>query len=199
MTTIYLIRHGEVHNPNGILYGRLPRYGLSKTGRKEIAQTAQFLKNKHIDFIYSSPMLRARQTAEIIRAELNLPKIFTTNYLLEVRTSYQGKLFSDLSHDQSEVYKSPLSGDETLTEIAVRMQTFVTRMSVKHPGKRLVAVSHGDPLMILRSVLSGLPAVYISVRKSSGFSYIKHGEVVELTIDKNGKTNVQSIFIPSIS
>src|SRR5947199_3195537 len=121
-TYIYLIRHGEVSNPNGILYGRLARFGLSENGKQEIAQTAEFLKDKHIDYIYSSPLLRTRQTAEIIRKKQKIKKVALTSGLLEVLTSYQGDKFADLSHDQSEIYHFPQKAtDETLRQISDRM------------------------------------------------------------------------------
>ena len=66
MNKIYLLRHGEVHNPDKILYGRLPRYKLSKEGIQAIKKVGQKLKNKKINHIYTSPLLRARQTAGII-------------------------------------------------------------------------------------------------------------------------------------
>jgi broad specificity phosphatase PhoE len=201
MTThIYLIRHGEVHNPKGTLYARLPGYHLSKKGKQEIEQTAEFLKSRHIDYIYASPMLRAKQTAEIIRSILNLSKIFITKYILEVKTSFQGRLFADLTPDQSEIYLSPnrQQTDETLPQIAKRMERFIDLVSKKHQGKHIAVISHGDPLMILRAVLSDLPAEYTSVRKGNGFTYIKHGEVVELQINDEGKKTIKTIFQPQV-
>lgn len=198
MTTIYLIRHGEVYNPNRILYGRLPGYGLSDNGKREIEETAKFLKKKHIDYIYSSPLLRAKQTAGIIRKKLNLPEIRISKYLLEVRTSYQGQPFASLSPNQREVYYAAKPTDETLDQIAKRLLKFVNIIIKKHHDKHIVFVSHGDPLMLLRSVLKGLPAAYTSVREGNGLSYIKHGEVIEVKITDDGNKTVNSIFIPTV-
>ncbi len=98
-TNIYLVRHGEVYNPKQIVYGRLPRFGLSEKGRVEIEKTAEFLSDKKIEAIYSSPLLRARQTAGIIQMRLKLPKIMLLKNLLEAKTSLEGK----------EVYKTRFS------------------------------------------------------------------------------------------
>ena len=65
-TTIWLARHGEVHNPSNLLYGRLPRMDLSPEGRRQAQALDDFLAERPLAAIYSSPMLRARRTAEII-------------------------------------------------------------------------------------------------------------------------------------
>src|SRR5690348_15220277 len=60
------IRHGEVWNPDGIVYGRLPRYGLSARGRAQAAELAGALAREPIRAVSASPLLRARQTAAIL-------------------------------------------------------------------------------------------------------------------------------------
>ncbi|MFB0944461.1 MAG: histidine phosphatase family protein, partial [Candidatus Nanopelagicales bacterium] len=63
-TTVHLLRHGEVYNPQGVLYGRLPGYFLSDLGRKMADRAASALANRDIATVISSPMERAQQTAE---------------------------------------------------------------------------------------------------------------------------------------
>ena len=75
-TIIYFVRHGKVYNPTDILYGRLPRFGLAEEGIQQIEQTATYLKQEAIDVLYSSPLLRAKQTAEIIQKRLGLQNPF---------------------------------------------------------------------------------------------------------------------------
>lgn len=75
-TIIYFMRHGEVHNPDKILYGRLSRFRLSDVGKEGIHTIANELKEKGVDIIYSSPLLRARQTAGIVGGYVGImPKI----------------------------------------------------------------------------------------------------------------------------
>jgi broad specificity phosphatase PhoE len=201
MTThIYLIRHGEVFNPKKILYGRLPGFGLSENGKREIEQTAHFLKSKHIDLIYSSPLLRAKQTARIIQKKINLSQNNTSKKVLEVRTSFQGRLFADLAPDQSDVYFSPdrAKTDETFVQIASRMQNFIDELAKKHPGKHIAVISHGDPIMLLAAAIKKLPLVFESIREGEKFSYIKHGEVYEITISNEGGKTIKSIFQPVV-
>ena len=84
MTTLYLVRHGEVHNPEGIIYGRLPGYGLSENGRRQLAAAAELLAGEGaIVALYSSPMQRAQESAAIIAARLGLP-VQTAEQLLEM-------------------------------------------------------------------------------------------------------------------
>src|SRR5947209_20583375 len=69
-TDIYVVRHAHVHNPHDILYGRLPRFRLSELGLEQARKVADFLSGRNIEAIYSSPLLRARQTAEMIAQSL---------------------------------------------------------------------------------------------------------------------------------
>lgn len=199
LTTIYLVRHGEVYNPKGTLYGRLPGFGLSERGRNQINQTGEFLKNKHIDFLYSSPLLRAKQTAAIIQAKTGLPNRLLSKSILEVRTSFQGQPFASLNPDQAEVYTSPkrAATDETIEQIAKRMYLFVQKLAKKHPGSHIVVIGHGDPIMILKAKLQKAPLTFDSIRKGKDFSYIKHGEVLELQVSTSGEESIKSIFTPT--
>src|SRR6185437_2789969 len=137
-TTIYLIRHGEVKNPDGIIYGRLPHFGLSALGKKQAEQTAEFLKDKKISEIYSGPLDRVKQTAEIIQKVLGLEEIHILDQITEVRTSYEGKKFKSLDKLQSEVYLKPLDpSDEKLDDIAQRMLIFLHGVINKNEGKQV--------------------------------------------------------------
>lgn len=200
MTTIYLIRHGEVLNPKKIMYGRLPGFGLSETGKKEIVQTAFFLKKKHVDAIYSSPLLRAVQTAEIIRTQLGLEIKELSRSLLEVKSSFQGQPFAALSPDQAEVYISSKRqpSDETIEQIGKRMHKFLVILAKRHNGKRIALIGHGDPIMALKALIKNLPLTFDAIRKGKDFSYIRHGEVLELTIADDGGITVNSIFQPTV-
>ena len=63
-TCIHLIRHGEVHNPEQILYGRLPRFRLSARGRAQARSAGDHLREHDLRAVFSSPLLRTRQTAK---------------------------------------------------------------------------------------------------------------------------------------
>ncbi len=195
-TTIYLVRHGEVYNPDGIIYGRLPNFGLSDKGKLELEKTAEFLKNRHISQIYASPLLRAQQSAEIIKNIFEIPAIHTSEEIIEVKTSYEGGRFSNLDALQSEVYLKPLSPtDETIVQIAARMQRFVTQLTAKHPHQHIVAISHGDPIMILKTAIQNKELSFHIFKTNT---YVQHGEVYEITVDDDKSLSIKSVFIPKI-
>lgn len=193
-TYIYLIRHGEVENPKGIIYGRLPSYGLSGRGRAEIEQTATFLSTKSINALYASPLLRAKQTARIIQKRLGLPEVHISKQIIELRTSYQGRLFSSLDALQSEVYLKPLQkSDETVEQLAKRMLKFVKQLAHDYEGKHVAFVTHGDPAMSLQAIIKGWELQFPSIRRGE---YIHHGEVQQITVDAKGEMQIEQIFQP---
>lgn len=197
-TTIYLIRHGEVLNPDNILYGRLPNFGLSEKGKQEIEKSANFLKDKQIDELYASPLERAKESAEIIQKRLHIPTIHFSDEILEVRTSYQGRKFSELDALQSEVYLKPLKpSDETIEQIAQRMRFFLMELITKHKGKHITVVSHGDPIMALKAVIEHKPLEFYSFKTDNGH-YIQHGEVYQITGDNLDTLTLTKAFTPQI-
>lgn len=200
MTTIYLTRHGEVFNPKGILYGRLPRYKLSDHGRKQIEQTAAFLKDKKVEAVYASPLMRAQQTAEILCDNLKLHRNYMSKSLLEVNTSFQGTPFAKLSPSCEELYISEkrLKTDETIEQLAQRYHKFFERLSALHPDETFAAVGHGDPIMAFRAFVNNMPLTLPSIRTNKHYAYIKHGEVLKLQIDRDGTMTIENAFIPTI-
>ncbi|HZU14915.1 MAG TPA: histidine phosphatase family protein [Chloroflexota bacterium] len=156
-TTLLIVRHAEVHNPADIVYGRLPRYRLSERGREQAAHTARFVAVRDVAAVYTSPLLRARQTADILSTYHPHAPVKVSRDLLETRTSYQGSpnsiikpgfSFYDPKHDPA---------DETMDDIWRRMSAFVRRVARRHAGRTVVAVSHADPITILRVGLEGRP------------------------------------------
>jgi len=196
-TTIYLIRHGEANNPEGIIYGRLPKFGLSALGKKEAEEVAEFLKDKDISAIYSSPLERTKQTAEIIQKQLGLKEIHFSEQITEGKTSYEGKKFKSLDKLQSEVYLKPLDpSDETLDEIAQRMMIFLHGVINMNDGKQVVIVSHGDPIMALKAKIKhpSRPLEFLSFKTDN---YIQHAEVYAITAEDNQLT-LKPAFKPQI-
>lgn len=195
-TSLYLIRHGEVFNPENIMYGRLPGYGLSEKGRKQLSKTAEYLVNKNITALYSSPLLRAQQSMEIIKKQLELPEIILEDKLLEVRTSFQGINFDEAHEMRYDWFFSDKRkpDDETMEQIRDRMFAFLSEVRTKHPGQKSAALSHGDPLMIIKAAIEGLPMNLDSIREGH---YLKHGEILHVTMDEH-ETTIQSVFIPTV-
>lgn len=192
MTKIYLLRHGEVHNPKQIVYARLPRFKLSKKGIEEITETALFLKDKNIKAIYSSPLLRARQTAEIIKSTLGIKQGGIVEQVSEVVTSLQGESNEKL---QLDYYSPPIlkKSDESMEQIAKRMLSAMEILAKHNHGKSITVISHGDPIMILQAYLTNLPLKIASLRIGR---YLQHGEVLLLQSEDDKNFKVKSVFTP---
>jgi len=154
---VWLARHGEVHNPGNILYGRLPRVGLTPEGRRQANALAKVLERRPLQAIYSSPMLRARRTADAVLAvHPELQRVRIDRDLLEVRTGWEGQPLEALERINWDFYTNPRHPqDESLRAIHDRMQRWLERMLRRHAGGEVLGVSHGDPILILVGSLCG--------------------------------------------
>ena len=143
--TIYLARHGDVHNPEALLYGRLPNYYLSELGRNQAKSAGEYLAQQNLSAIYSSPMERAQETAGIIMNQRENPLPVTVDErLIEVYSPYDGtpqseldKINFDLYTDTSEEYEKP-------HHLRHRLLDFLNDMRRQHANQTIAAVSHGD-------------------------------------------------------
>ncbi len=183
-TYIYFVRHGAVNNPGKIWYGRMPFYGLSEEGKIESEKAAEYLLNKNINVIYSSPLLRARQTAKIIQKVLGLDKIHYSKEILEVDSStYKGKPLFYLHTINFQVFANNNNNviGETIEQLLNRMQKFIKHLIKFYKGKNIVVVSHGDPIMIVKAKTENLPINIESIR-SNATNYIKTGGIYLLKI-----------------
>lgn len=178
ITRIFFVRHGEINNPKKICYGRLPGFSLSPLGKKEITKTAKQLAKNKIAVLYASPLLRTRQSAKIISKILHLP-IHYSDDLLEIKTPMEGKpksyvLSNTVNYNVFATKENKLTG-ETIEDVAQRMQKFIDEIKKTYSGKNIVAVSHGDPIMIVKALTEGLPLTLDSLRPIEGM--IGHGKI----------------------
>jgi broad specificity phosphatase PhoE len=81
-TRVYLARHCDVHNPEGVLYGHLPNFPLSEKGVRQAHDLGRRLAATSARQIYSSPLERATQTAEIISSHIPGSTITLTDDLI---------------------------------------------------------------------------------------------------------------------
>ena len=93
ITVVHLLRHGEVHNPNHVLYGRLPGYHLSANGRMMAVAAADYFDGRPVAAIFASPLERAQETAQPVADRLGL-QIVTDNALIESGNVLEGKSVS---------------------------------------------------------------------------------------------------------
>jgi broad specificity phosphatase PhoE len=180
---VYLLRHGEVENPNNIFYGRLPGFHLSEKGRRHVRITAEKLKDKAIKKIYTSPLERAVETARIVQEVLGLngDDVIIDDRLIESENSkWQG---TDLDYFKKTVVfgMSPRTQKEMelVTDAGNRVLSVVNG-PVKQVGNDAVIVSHGDPLVGVLINLTGDWSYVEHTSEQRTQKYIPKGEYVVL-------------------
>jgi broad specificity phosphatase PhoE len=155
-TIVHLLRHGEVHNPDGVLYGRLPNFGLSQLGHEQAAKVAAALAGHDVRLIVASPLQRAQETAAPVAQEHGL-EISTDPDLIEAANSFEGlKVAAGDGALRNPRYwwrlRNPLkpSWGEPFAEIAVRMASAVEKARISAAGHEAVLVSHQLPVWTAR-------------------------------------------------
>lgn len=164
-TTVHLMRHGEVHNPQGLLYGRLPGYHLSERGVAMAERVAAHLAGqaggprRDVTVLYASPLQRAQETAAPIAAALGLD-IRTDERLIEAGNHFEGLTFGvgdgSLRHPRhwpKLINPFRPSWGEPYTEQVARMVAVVEQARDEARGHEAVLVSHQLPVWITRRAL----------------------------------------------
>jgi broad specificity phosphatase PhoE len=160
-TTVHLLRHGEVANPSGVLYGRLPGFGLSDDGLKMAYDAADALRGRDVTAVVASPLQRAQETAGPIAEVFGLP-IHTDERLIESENVFEGKTFGvgdgALKHPANWRHLSnpfaPRWG-EASDAVARRMLAAATGARDLALGHEAVCVSHQLPIWTVRRFVEG--------------------------------------------
>ena len=162
-TTVHLFRHGEVHNPDGILYGRRPGYHLSELGRRMAERVAEAIQDRDITHLVSSPLERAQETAAPIAARRGL-EIVTDDRVIESTNVFEGKAFGvgDGALRSPSAWRhlwNPFrpSWGEPYVDVAARMRTAVQAARDAARGHEAVVVSHQMPIWVARLSAEGRP------------------------------------------
>jgi broad specificity phosphatase PhoE len=160
-TVVHLLRHGEVYNPTGVLYGRLPGFGLSEAGEQMALQARDALADRDITVVRSSPLQRAVQTAAPT-AELFGITPTTDERLIESENFFEGKTFGvgDGSLKRPSVWIhlwNPFrpSWGEPYLDVAKRVALAVADAREAADGHEAVLVSHQLPIEVTRRFLQG--------------------------------------------
>jgi broad specificity phosphatase PhoE len=158
---VHLVRHGEVHNPAGVLYGRLPGYHLSELGRHMAQRVADTAKAHDVGYLVSSPLDRARETAEPLAAATGLP-VHTDERLIEAANVFEGLTFGvgDGSlrrprHWRHLVNPFRPSWGEPYSDQVMRMLAAMAAARDAARGREAFAVSHQLPIWVVRSAVEG--------------------------------------------
>jgi broad specificity phosphatase PhoE len=160
-TLVHLLRHGEVHNPTHVLYGRLPNFRLSDRGREQAELVAKSLVDADLAAIFCSPLQRARETAAPVAALHGLEPTVADG-LIESGNKFEGMTVSvDNGAFRHPRYwpwlRDPFtpSWGEPYREIAHRMLGVVHRARQAAAGREALCVSHQLPIWTLRRFVSG--------------------------------------------
>lgn len=163
-TILVVVRHGKTPTTGKVLPGRAPGLSLSEEGRAEAQRTAERLFQAYPtpDFIYTSPLERARETAEPYGSMAKVPLIEHAGLLECDFGDWTGRELSELSKlpEWKTVQSAPsrfrFPNGESFPEMAGRISSFLEEISTVHAGKVIVSYSHADPIKALISDVMGL-------------------------------------------
>jgi broad specificity phosphatase PhoE len=187
---LHLVRHGEVHNPAGVVYERLPDFRLSDRGRAMAAATAEWLADKRVDRLIASPLLRTQQSAQPIAEAFGL-EIEPDVRVIEAGNRFAGRNVREsvLHHPQELVlFRNPLrpSWGEAFVDIRDRMRLAVREaLRQGDPEHDVVLVSHQLPIWMVHRSVVGAPLAHdprgrrCALSSVTSFA-IRDGRVVEL-------------------
>jgi broad specificity phosphatase PhoE len=155
ITVVHLLRHGEVYNPNHVLYGRLPGYHLSANGRMMARAAADYFEHRPIAAVFASPLERAQETAQPTAERLELT-ITTDDRLIESENVLEGTSVSLASLARNPLNWKYLwnpftpSWGEPYTQVVARVRQAVDRARDAARGQEAVCVSHQLPIWVSR-------------------------------------------------
>lgn len=157
-TVVHLVRHGEVNNPEGVLYGRLPGYHLSDNGCAMAQRLAEHFAGTNLTALRSSPLERARQTLEPIAGRHPHLEVQVDDLAIEAGNDFEGQVFGAANAALKRPanwwkMRNPLkpSWGESYKEIAARMRRAVLAAAeAAGEGGEAVLVSHQLPIWIAR-------------------------------------------------
>lgn len=144
LTHISFVRHGHVHNPQAVYYGRLPGFHLSQEGQRQAVATATVLQDQPLAAIFSSPQRRARETAQILLKHHQDLDIQVHEKLNEVYSPFDGRPIQELKDRRWDAYTGAGSGYEQPQDVLARARQFIAEMRQTYAGQHVVAVTHGD-------------------------------------------------------
>lgn len=155
-TIVHLLRHGEVENPRGVLYGRLPGYHLSERGRGMALAASDFFAERSVVSVFSSPLERAVETATPVAARLGL-QIVTDARLIESANRFEGHSHPLRRPENWPYLVNPFrpSWGEPFRDVVARIMETVEVARRSAIGREAVCVSHQLPIWVTRRHAEG--------------------------------------------
>lgn len=198
MTVLHLVRHGQVDNPQKIVYGRQRGWRLSDRGRQEAEAVARHLGGRPIARVYTSPLERAVQTATVIAGTCG-GEVEPRDDLVEALlcAPWEGLPWREVKRNRSREWARYLfrphevcEVPEDLRALAARMEAALRAIAAAHPEQPVVAVSHGDPLK------AGILALTGGELRELHRSPVPTGGLVSLELDGPGPARILERWAP---
>jgi len=180
------MRHGEAdNNVNRILVGRHIESHLTEIGRQQVRDTANYLKEIVVDKVFVSPVIRARETAEIVCDVINLDyEIDERLYEIELG-KLVGMNYEDIIEKHGNLFLKFYSGDEQMlddygvesfTSVKMRIKHLLDEAMERYPDKNIIFVTHLDPIKAAISLLLDLKpeALYQWHIRNAALTILKH-------------------------
>lgn len=192
---VHLVRHGQVENPKGVIYGRMPGYHLSEKGQRQARAAARRIAEYEVGAIWASPLERAQETAAFI-AEPHGIEVVTDERLIESGNTFEGVgatlwgLLSDPAHWWRLRNPFKPSWGETFQEMRDRMIEAIEEAAASAAPRDLVVVSHQTPVIVARNALA-----MRRVPPWLGFTPCQTGSVTTLVLD-DGRVLSAAYFAP---
>lgn len=160
-TTLHFLRHGLVHNPDQVYYGRLPDFHIGDKGLAQAQAAAKILSRKRISAVFSSPMERTIETADVILKAFDGLQLQIAKQLIEVHSPFDGQALNAIAERKWDIYTGTPAPYEQPADLLCRVRNFVETVRKDYKGKEVVAVTHGDVLVFMTLFAMGKP-----IRKS---------------------------------
>ena len=192
---IHLIRHGEVHNPDGVLYGRLPHFRLSELGHRmaESAASKVAAEQRPVVKLFASPLLRTQESAAPLAEVFGL-EIQTDERLIEPYNIFEGRrltaghillrphLYYHLRNPQKPSWGEPYE------QIVARMMAAIEDAWNSVDSGDVVLVSHQLPIVMVQRTVSGQPLAHNPKQRRCSLSSIT-------TLERRGNQFVEVGYV----
>lgn len=202
-TVVHLMRHGEVHNPGGVLYGRLPEFHLSDIGIQMAERGAEWFADRDLVHLRCSPLERAQQTMAPIAAKFPELTVVTDGRVIEAANRFEGKVFSVNSTTLADprswwMLRNPLrpSWGEPYREIVLRMRAAIADAAEAARGHEALIVSHQLPIWMARMDAVGRPLVHDPRRRECTLASVTSFTIVDDRITSVSYTEPAGDLLP---
>lgn len=183
---VHLLRHGQVLNPDGILYGRLPGYHLSEVGQEMARRMAVHTAEFDLVHLRCSPLERAQETMAPVHHNHPDVDVITDERVTEAGNKLQGRVFSASASSFADPrvwwhLRNPLkpSWGEPYRQVARRMHEVIHEAAVAADGHEALIVSHQQPIWMARLAAEGRRLVHDPRKRQCGLASLTSFTVVD--------------------